>query len=168
MKIKVKGEWKWLWNMMDEKTRFQLVSMIAETREGEDAKKTFQKSKQVISKRPNLAATDGLLGCKKAFNQEFYDHHQTTKHIADVALQSRLNNSIERMHGSIREREKVMRGIKSMKTPIFPGNKIYYNFIRPHSALKRKTPAEATGIGVDGENKWMELLRRSLKGKMLF
>ena len=29
MKVKVKGEWKWLWNMMDEKTRFQLVSMIA-------------------------------------------------------------------------------------------------------------------------------------------
>ena len=60
MKIKVKGEWKWLWNMMDEKTRFQLVSMIAETREGEDAKKTFQQSKQVTSKRPNLVVTDGL------------------------------------------------------------------------------------------------------------
>ena len=165
MKIKVKGEWKWLWNMMDEKTRFQLVSMIAETREGENAEKTFQKSKQVTSKRPNLVVTDGLLGYKKAFNQEFYDHHQTTKHIADVALQSGLNNSIERMHGSIREREKVMRGIKSMKTPIFPGNKIYYNFIRPHSALKGKTPAEAAGVGIDGENKWMELLKRSLKGR---
>ena len=165
MKIKVKGEWKWLWNMMDEKTRFQLVSMIAETREGENAEKTFQQSKKVTSKRPTLVVTDGLLGYKKAFNQEFYDHHQTTKHIADVALQSGLNNSIERMHGSIREREKVMRGIKSMKTPIFPGNKIYYNFIRPHSALDGKTPAEAAGSGVDAENKWMELLRRSLKGR---
>jgi hypothetical protein len=65
------------------------------------------------------------------------------------------------MRGSIREREKVMRGIKSMKTPIFPGNKVYYNFIRPHFALKGKTPAEAAGIGVDAENKWMELLKRS-------
>ena len=90
-----------------------------------------------------------LPGYKKAFNQEFYDHHQTTKHIADVALQSGLNNSIERMHGSIREREKVMRGIKSMKTPIFKGNQIYFNFVRPHSALNGKTPAEAAGIGVD-------------------
>jgi hypothetical protein len=28
-----------------------------------------------------------------------------------------------------------MRGIKSMKTPIFPGNKIYYNFVRPHGSV---------------------------------
>ncbi len=163
MKIKVRGEWKWLWNMMDEKTRFQLVSMIAETREGEDAKKTFQQAKEVTEKRPNLVVTDGLPGYKKAFNSEFYDHHQTTKHIADVALQSGLNNSIERMHGSIREREKVMRGIKSVETPIFKGNQIYMNFVRPHSALGGKTPAEAAGIGVDGENKWMELLRKSVE-----
>jgi transposase-like protein len=165
MKIKVGGEWKWLWNMMDEKTRFQLVSMIAETREREDAKKTFLQSKQVTSKRPNLVVTDGLAGYKKAFNQEFYDHHLATKHIVDVALQSGLNNSIERMHGSIREREKVIRGIKSMETPIFKGNQIYINFIRPHSALDGKTPAEAAGIGVGGENKWMGLLKRSVKGR---
>ena len=162
MKIKVKGEWKWLWNMMDEKTRYQLVSMIAETREGENAEKTFQQSKQVTSKRPSLVVTDGLAGYKQAFRREFYNHHRTTKHIADVALQSGLNNSIERMHGSIREREKVMRGIKSMNTPIFPGNQIYYNFVRPHSVLGGLTPAEAAGIGIDKENKWMELLRRSI------
>jgi hypothetical protein len=69
------------------------------------------------------------------------------------------------MHGSIREREKVMRGIKSMKTPIFPGNKIYYNFIIPHSALDGETPAETARIGVDVENKCMEMLKRSLKGR---
>jgi len=36
-------------------------------------------------------------------------------------------------------------------------------FIRSHPALKGKTPAETAGIGVDGENKRMELLRRSLR-----
>ena len=146
MKVKVKGEWKWLWNMMDERTRFQLVSMIAETREGGDARKTFQRVKEVTEKRPSLVVTDGLAGYKKAFNSEFYDHHQTTKHIADVALQSGLNNSIERMHGSIREREKVMRGIKSMRTPIFHGNMIYYNFVRPHSALMGKHLLRLAGL----------------------
>jgi transposase-like protein len=147
MKIKVKGEWKWLWNMMDEKTRFHLVSMIAETREGEDAKKKFEQSKKVTSKRPNLVVTDGLAGYKKAFNQEFYDHHQTAKHIADVALQSGLNNSIERMHGSIREREKIMRGIKSMETPIFPGNQIYYKFWAKEESLIVRGEI-STNIGV--------------------
>jgi hypothetical protein len=58
------------------------------------------------------------------------------------------------MHGTIREREKIMRGIKVDDTPIIPMNKIYYNFIRPHQAMNGLTPAEIAGVGVEGENKW--------------
>ncbi len=67
------------------------------------------------------------------------------------------------MHGSIREREKIMRGIKVDDTPIIPMNQIYYNFVRPHMGLNGATPAEAAGIGIDGENRWMELLRLGIK-----
>jgi hypothetical protein len=67
------------------------------------------------------------------------------------------------MHGSIREREKVMRGLKVDDTPILPMNQIYYNFIRPHMGLKGKTPAERAGVAVDGENKWIGLIRKSVK-----
>lgn len=165
MKVKVKGEWKWLWNMMDEKTRFQLVSMIADTREAQNAKRTFKKSKEIAGKKPKLVVTDGLPGYHSAFNTEFWDQRRSVMHIANVALQSGLNNSIERMHGSIREREKVMRGIKSMETPFIKGNQIYLNFIRPHQALGGKTPAQAAGIGVRGENKWMELLKLGTSGQ---
>lgn len=39
----------------------------------------------------------------------------------------------------------------------------YYNFIKPHSSLEGLTPAEKAGIGVENsENKWQELLKRSL------
>jgi transposase-like protein len=43
MKIKIGGEWHWLWNVMDEKTRFHLVSIITKTLEIEDAKKALKK-----------------------------------------------------------------------------------------------------------------------------
>lgn len=162
MKVKIGGEWRWLWNVMDEKTRFHMVSVITKTREIEDAKKAFRKSKEVGNKKPRLMVTDGLPSYKKAFNAEFYDHHQSCKHIADVALQESLNNVLERMHGSIREREKIMRGIKVDDTPIIPMNQIYYNFVRPHMGLEGATPAEAAGVGIEEENKWMGLLRRSI------
>lgn len=164
MKLKVKGDWFWLWNVMDERTRFQLVSVITKGREVGDARKAFKKSKEVAGdKKPLLMVTDGLASYRRAFNSEFYDHHQSCKHVADVGLQESLNNVLERMHGSIREREKVTRGLKVEDTPILPMNRIYYNFIRPHQALNGLTPAEMAGIGVDGENKWEGLIKRSVE-----
>ena len=70
MKVKFGGEWHWLWNVMDEKTRFHLVSVISKTREIEDARKPFAQSKKVAGKKPRLMVTDGLHSYKKAFNNE--------------------------------------------------------------------------------------------------
>jgi putative transposase len=142
-----------------------MVSVITKTREVEDARKPFKCAKEVGNKKPRLMVTDGLASYKGAFNKELYDHHQSCSHIADVALQESLNNVLERMHGSIREREKVIRGLKVEDTPIIPMNQIYYNFIRPHSALDGKTPAEAAGVGIVWENKWEGLLKRSANRK---
>jgi len=41
--------------------------------------------------------------------------------------------------------------------------RIYYNFIREHSALDGLTPAEMAGINLNlGRNKWMGLIEQSL------
>jgi hypothetical protein len=47
---------------------------------------------------------------------------------------------MERMNGEVRDREKVMRGLKKSDTPILAGYQIYHNYIRPHEALQGKTP----------------------------
>jgi putative transposase len=54
----------------------------------------------------------------------------------------------------VRDREKTMRGLKIPDTKILPGYQIYYNYFRPHEALKGKTPADVCGIQIEGENKW--------------
>jgi hypothetical protein len=33
--------------------------------------------------------------------------------------------------------------------------------MRPHEALKGKTPAEAAGIEIQGENKWLTLIQNA-------
>jgi len=45
---------------------------------------------------------------------------------------------MERLNGEIRDREKVMRGLKKPEKPIIPGYQIYHNYVRPHEALDGK------------------------------
>ncbi len=39
------------------------------------------------------------------------------------------------------------------------GYQIYHNYFRPHEALKGKTPAEACGIEIEGEDKWATVIQ---------
>lgn len=71
------------------------------------------------------------------------------------------NDGQERINGEIRDRGKVMRGLKKTDTPILKGYQIYHNFIRGHEGLDGKTPAEACGIKVEGENKWITLIQNA-------
>ena len=73
------------------------------------------------------------------------------------------NNLIERLHGTKRDREKVMRGLKNEETPIIPMQDLYYNFIWPHQALNGKTPAENAGISMNEQNKWLSLIEKELE-----
>jgi hypothetical protein len=71
------------------------------------------------------------------------------------------NNKMEWMNGEIRDREKVMRGLKKVDTPILQGMQIFHNYVRPHEALHGLTPADACGIEVIGDNKWLTLIQNA-------
>jgi len=68
---------------------------------------------------------------------------------------------MERLNGEIRDREKVMRSLKKPDTPILTGLQIFHNYVRPHEALEGKTPADACGIEVQGENRWLTLIQNA-------
>ena len=72
---------------------------------------------------------------------------------------------MERINGEIRDREQTMRGLKKKSTPILKGMQVYHNFIKPHEGLQGRTPAEACGIVVNGENKWMTLIQNAAQAK---
>jgi len=81
----------------------------------------------------------------------------------NVGLQHHTNNNhVERLHGTMRDREKTMRGLKVEDTPIVEGHRLYYNFVRPHESLDGKTPSEEAGITIEGKNKWLTLMKTSL------
>ena len=45
MKVRCKGDWVWLWNVMDRDTRFLLASTISKKREIQDARNVFIKAR---------------------------------------------------------------------------------------------------------------------------
>jgi len=91
---------------------------------------------------------------------------ETTHHIRQITLTGHHNNKMERMNGEIRDRERPMRGLKTVETPIIPGYQIYHNFIRPHEGLDGKTPAEACGIKVEGQDKWLTLIQNASRTRL--
>jgi putative transposase len=161
--IKVRGNMKYLFALMDDETRYWIAQEVAGSKFIHDATKLFHEGKVVAGRRPKTLITDGLQSYHDAFNTEFYSNtYPQSRHINAIKLAGDLNNNkMERMNGEIRDREKVMRGLKKITTPILPGMQLFHNFIRPHEALNGKTPAEACGIEVVGDNKWLTLIQNA-------
>lgn len=157
-KVNIRGQWVWLWHLMDGDTRFLLANHVSQGRTVTDAKEAFREAKTVGKTEPTVVFTDGLPSYGPATQGVF----PNSIHISNVGIQGRLNNNrMERYHGTFKERNKVMRGLKKTDSSIIDGQRIYYNHIRPHTALGGKTPAEAAGIKTEGKNKWMTLIQNA-------
>jgi len=167
--IKVNGNMKYLFAMMDDETRFWIAQEVAETKFSHDARNLLAMSKRLMGKKPMTFITDGLPAYNEAYKKEFWTlNNPRTEHIRHIKLSGDMhNNKMERMNGEIRDREKTMRGLKTKDTPILKGYQIYHNYIRPHEALDGKTPADACGIDIQGKNKWITLIQNAIRDKQL-
>jgi transposase-like protein len=166
LKLKQHGKWRWLWSALDKETRFWLCSHISTERAISDARQPFQKAKTVAGKKPMVVVTDGLPAYRDAFNKEFFTlKGPRTQHVSHIRLSGDMNNNMmERLNGTIREREKVTRNLKEQTPLIVEGLRNYYNLIRTHSALNGKTPAQQANIDLKlGKNKWLSLVRQTQK-----
>ena len=162
--LTVKGNMKYLYALMDDQTRFWIAQEVADTKNTADARPLFQQGKRISGKQPKTLITDGAPNFHEAYEKEFYTNRLETRteHIREIALDGvRHNNKMERMNGEIRQREKVMRTLERPDTEILRGMQIYHNYIRPHEALKGKTPSEVAGIEVEGDNKWLTLIQNA-------
>ena len=156
--LKVKGNPKYLFALMDDQTRFWIAQQVADTKYTSNIQPLFKDAKEIAGKRPNTVITDGA----RNFHEFWTRENPRTRHIQHIRLQGdHNNNKMERMNGEVRDREKVMRGLKIPDTKILPGYQIYHNYFRPHEALKGKTPAEKCGIVIEGENKWKTVIENA-------
>ena len=162
--VKIKGDLKYLFALLDDETRFLISKEVANRKEGHDARHLLRQGKQVTQTKPRIFITDGLGSYEKAYYKEFWAHNleDKTTHIRHIRITGDMNNNkMERFNGEFRDREKVMRGIKKTDSMIFDGYQIYHNYVRPHMSLDGQTPADKAGILIKGDNKWLTLIQNA-------
>ncbi|MBI2075788.1 IS6 family transposase [Candidatus Woesearchaeota archaeon] len=170
MAIKSKGKQVWVWNVLDESTRFLIANNVTDGRNIKEARQVFKKAKENVSAIPIEIITDGLPSYSKAIRKEFKSSKQIggtlpVKHTQYESIRENPhNNKIERYHGTAREKDKLMRGWKGNNNSqkLLDGYRAYYNFVRPHQALDGLTPSEASGIKIQNRNKWLGLIKTSM------
>lgn len=151
----------WFWDIIDSKTRFLLASRVSLARTSEDAQKLMESAYRRAGKAPKAVVTDKLRSYLDGIELTFGSDTEHTQASPFAMRDSKDSTAlVERFHGTLKDRTKVMRGFRDVDTLIqfTDGFLAYYNFIRPHEALDGKTPAEAAQIDYKVKN-WADLSR---------
>jgi transposase-like protein len=156
------GNYQWLWNLMDNTTKFWISGLVSQRREILDARRVFQDAK-LKTVTPKAIIHDGLPAYTEAFQREFFTlKNPRVKNIRSISVRHEGLNSVqERLNNTVRDKEKVMRGMNTRDSAqkIIEAMRIHYNFCREHSTLG-KTPAEEAGIYLNIQNNNVENLIR--------
>lgn len=156
--LKVGGQNTWFWDCIDEDTRFLLASHLTPSRFTRDAETLMRRALDKAGRPPRVVVTDKLRsyldGIERVFGADAR-HIQSGPFKLDMSTRS-----IERFHGTLKDRTKVMRGMANRETAklIMEGWLVHYNYLRPHMGLGKRTPAEAAGIIVPFKT-WAEVVR---------
>jgi transposase-like protein len=164
------GEQNWFVDVMDTETRFVVASDYMKSRTIENLTKVLKKGKLATGEQIRVVTTDGLQGYERVLKKSFglkthWNHKSPIIHNVVIASERGFNHKIERLHNTIRDRTKIMRGfhgsLESARA-IMKGMEIYYNFVRKHQGIDGKTPSEeAIPELCLSTNKWLSLIKMS-------
>lgn len=155
--LKIGGQQLWLWDIIDSRSRFLLASRLATSRTTRDAQILIDKAIKTAGKEPDTVLTDKLGSYLDVFYGKDTEHKQGSPF---STVEGESTSKIERWHGTLKQRTKVMRGLKNLESAIdfTNGYLAYYNFLRPHEALNNRTPADVAGISYPYHN-WDDVIR---------
>ena len=157
--IDIDGKNVWFWDMIDTKTRFLVASHMSFTRTTKDAQALMKQAWARTGKIPRVVYTDKLAAYLDGIELTFGGD---TKHVQGGPFNIENNtNLIERFHSTLKERTKVMRGLHSIESAkrFLDGWLVHYNYFRPHTSLRDRTPGKVAGIDFPFRN-WKDVVEQ--------
>jgi len=157
--LKVGGRNIWFFDVIDGKTRYLLASRLSESRTTKEAALVMNEARRKADKSPKRIITDKLAayidGIELVFGSD--TKHVQGKPFTDV----NSTNVVERFHGTLKDRTKVVRGFKNMDTArlLTQAWLVHYNFFKEHATLGDVPPA--VKMGATPIKDWAEVISQT-------
>ena len=93
--LKVRGNMKYLYAMMDDETRYWIATEVANTKYTADLKPLFKSGKKIARKQPKTLITDGAGNFHEAFKDEFWTQkiENRPEHIQEIQMAGAVHNN---------------------------------------------------------------------------
>ena len=165
-KNKQNTNFDYVWNVMDNKSKFLLASECSgRSRSSKDAQKVMEEAYKQNGKIPFQIIVDGYAGYQDGVKKTFrnWGNERKVKFTSIKGHRKEINNNaIESHHSHQKEFQKVRRGITKVQD-YQDGFKVFHNFVRKNSR-QNLTPADKCGVGIKG-NAWENMLLQSIKSQ---
>ncbi len=157
MQVKVGGKRGWLWNVMDEDSRYILGSYLTPGRTTKDGLVVMERARAATDVEPKVIKTDRLNSYDEAISTVF----PTATHVKSNGIRAEINNNMsERLQGSYRARTKTLRGLDSFESGdrYVQGWTFQYNHFRDHEAQDGEPPAVKANARLPYDS-WADVVR---------
>jgi transposase-like protein len=92
--LKIRGNMKYLFAMMDDQTRFWIAQQVADHKGTSDVRPMFREAKEIAEKKPKTLISDGAANFHEAYQKEFWTlKGPRTEHIEHIRLQGDVHNN---------------------------------------------------------------------------
>lgn len=165
MEFFTKGKPTWFIDTIDPESKFMVSSSFFNRRGINEIKEVLNLAKSKDS-NINHVTSDGFHAYKYSVKRTFYSNYRAFTHkIVTASKGEGFNHPIERLHNTIRERTKIMRGfhgsVESARA-LMKGIEINYNFNRKHQTINCCPYELVTDLRLD-RNKWLDLINLSFE-----
>ena len=144
-------------------TRLILAWCTTACKQSHDATKLPKAAMAKAGKPYPILITDGSAGYHTAFKKVFGSLKGFFMHIRDIRIRHEFasTNRQERVNSTFAGHTGPARDINSENLLVCRIFLLHCNYVRPRGGIGGKTPAEAAGITIRGQDKWRTLIQNA-------